>query len=313
SYYIWDNQERNMKLSLDSLARARYSKKPLVAVAGAQDECVLLSLSRAVGLGLCGALLIGDADRIRAIAGEKEIDLAGMEILPCDDGVECCKKAVRLVHDGQADAVMKGLVGTAAILHEVLDPYYGLREGKLLSYASAFELPGIDRLIYLTDPAMNMYPDLDDKKHIIENSLQLARALGNERPIVACLCAIEHVNPKMPCTLDAAELVRMNREGDIEDCTVAGPLALDNCLYRQAALHKGIQDPSAGLADILLAPEIETGNALYKAFSLVADAPHAGVLVGASAPVILTSRADDDRTKLNSIALAMRMAYVRMK
>lgn len=301
-----------MTMTLDALTRARYAVRPVVAVAAAQDACVLHALREAVDLELCDALLVGDADAIRGIAAREGIDLSKMEILPCPDEKECCKKAVRLVHDGNAQAVMKGLVGTATILHEVLDAYYGLRKNKLLSYASVFELPGFDRPIYLTDPAMNMYPDLEDKRHIIENALEVAKAFGNRRPVVACLCAIEHVNPKMRCTLDAAELTRMNREGEIEDCVVTGPLALDNCLYREAALHKGIEDPYAGYADILLAPEIETGNALYKSFALVAKAPHAGVLVGASAPVILTSRADEESTKLFSIALAMRMAYERM-
>jgi phosphate butyryltransferase len=206
---------------------------------------------------------------------------------------------------------MKGLVSTATMLREVVNRETGLRESALLSYVGVFELPGFDRLIYLTDPAMNMYPDVAAKKNIIENAVQVANVLGNDMPIVGCLCAIETVNPKMPCTLEAAELVRMNREGEISGCIVTGPLALDNCLYREAALHKGIKDPNAGNADILLVSAIETGNALYKSFSLVAKASSAGVLVGAAAPVILTSRNDSEDTKLNSIALAMRIAYER--
>lgn len=297
-----------MKLNLDALTRARYPERPVVAVAVAEDDAVLLALRRAADLGLCRAVLIGDADAIRAVAARENIDLADMEILPCADHAECCKKAVSLVREKRAQAVMKGLVGTAALMREVLNTEHGLKRSMLLSYVGVFELPGFDRLVYLTDPAVNMYPDLSAKRHIIENSLQVAKALGKDKPVVACLCAVETVNPKMPPTLDAAELVRMNREGVIENCIVTGPLALDNCLYREAALHKGIEDPHAGLADILLAPEIETGNALHKAFAFVAKAPHAGVLVGASAPVIIASRADDEEAKLRSIALAVRLA-----
>jgi phosphate butyryltransferase len=298
--------------TLESITRAHYPVRPVVAAAAAQDEIVLAALRNAVDLGLCHALLVGAEEEIRSIADREGIDLSGMEIVPCADKTECCALAVRLVREKKANAVMKGNVGTATILRAVLNAEHGLRESELLSFVSVFELPGFDRLVYLTDPAVNTYPDLAAKKHIIENSLQVARALGNETPVVACLCAIENVNPKMPCTVDAAELARMNRAGEIKNCVVTGPLALDNCLYREAALHKGIEDPHAGMADILLAPQIETGNALYKSFAFVAKATLAGVLVGASAPVILTSRVDSESTKINSIALAMRIANERM-
>lgn len=301
-----------MELHLSSLVHARYRKKPVVAVAAAQDEHVLAALRQAVDIGLANALLVGDAEEIRAAAARAGVSLSGMEILPCADPVLCCGEAVRLVREGVAQAVMKGLVATSAILRAVLHSDTGLKESELLSYVSVFELPGIDRLVYVSDAALNMYPDVRAKKHIIENAVAVAAALGTSRPVVACLCAVESVNPKMPPTLDAAQLVAMNRAGEIKNCVVTGPLALDNCLYREAALHKGIEDPAAGRADILLAPEIETGNALHKAFSIVMRAPTAGVLVGARAPVIVTSRVDSEQTKLHSIALAMRMAYERM-
>ena len=298
--------------TLESLAHMQFSVRPVIAAAAAQDEIVLAALRKAADLGLCRALLIGEAEEIRAIAARENISLEGMEIVPCADKTACCTLAVQLVRENKAHAVMKGNVATATILRAVLNAEHGLRESELLSFVSVFELPGFDRLIYLTDPALNMYPDLAAKKHILENSLQVAKALGNDKPVVACLCAIETVNPKMPCTVDAAELVRMNRAGEITNCIVTGPLALDNCLYREAALHKGIEDPHAGMADILLAPQIETGNALYKSFAFVAKATLGGVLVGASAPVILTSRVDSESTKVNSIALAMRIANERM-
>lgn len=301
-----------MELHLSSLIHAQYRKKPVVAVAAAQDEHVLAALRQAVDLGLADALLIGDGEEIRASAARAGVALSGMEIMPCADPVVCCAEAVRLVREGVAHAVMKGIVPTAATLRAVLNSDTGLKQSELLSYVSVFELPGIDRLIYVSDSALNMYPDVQAKKHIIQNAVSVAAALGNPCPVVACLCAVENVNPKMPPTLDAAALVEMNRAGEITNCVVTGPLALDNCLYREAALHKGIKDPNAGRTDILLAPEIETGNALHKAFSIVMQAPAAGVLVGASAPVIVTSRVDSEQTKLHSIALAMRMAYERM-
>ena len=301
-----------MKTILNDISHGQYSVRPVVAVAVAQDSFVLSALRQAIDRGLCRALLIGDKREIRAVSSRDGISLAGMEILDCPDKAGCCKLAVRLVQEKRAQAVMKGFVGTAAMLREVVNAEHGLRENALISYVSVFELPGFDRLVYLTDPAINMYPDLTAKKHIVENAVKVANLLGNDLPVVACLCAIEAVNPKMPCTMEAAELVRMNRAGDIQNCAVSGPLALDNCLFREAALHKGIKDPNAGKADILLAPQIETGNALYKSFVFVAGASCAGVVVGASAPVILTSRADSAETKLNSIALAMRIAYERM-
>ena len=300
-----------MKLHLHSLTQAHYSHMPVLAVAVAQDEHVLAALRSAADLGLCSALLIGDERKILAAAAHANISLAGMEIIHCADELACCQEAVRLVRQGRAQALMKGLVGTSVILREVLHAETGLRESELLSYVSVFELPGFDRLIYVTDPALNVYPDLAAKKHIIMNAVAVAEALETPMPVVACLCAVESVNPKMQPTLDAAELVRMNGAGEIPNCIVTGPLALDNCLYREAALHKGIQDPHAGLADILLVPQIETGNVLHKVFGIVMGAPCAGVLVGASAPVVVTSRVDSEETKLNSIALALRLADER--
>ncbi|MCL2670845.1 MAG: phosphate acyltransferase [Clostridiales bacterium] len=296
--------------SLDALVRA-LSPKPVLAVAVAQDAHVLLALRNAADAGLCRPLLIGNEAAIFAAADAAGVALGDMEILPCEGDVECCRAAVRLVREGRAQAVMKGLCGTATILREVLHAETGLRESALLSYVSVFELPGFERLIFLTDPALNMYPDTDAKKHIIHNAVSVARAMGVALPVVACVCALETVNPKMPPTLDAAELVRLWQEREIQNCIVTGPLALDNCLYREAALHKGIEDENAGRADILLVPNIEAGNVLHKAFSMVLGAPGAGVLVGARAPVVITSRVDSEEFKLRSIALALHIAAER--
>ncbi len=298
-----------MITSLESLRRSEPgSKRSLLAVAVAQDAEVLLAVDGAYRLGIAGAILVGDEAEIRAIAEQQGIDLSKYAILHEPDKTEACRKAVKLVRDKEADVVMKGLVDTSIILKAVLDKEIGLRESPVLSHVALFEVPGYDRLFYLTDAAMNIAPDLETKKHILRNAVKVAHALGNENPIACALCAVEKVNPKMQATLDAAALVEANRSGEIDGCTVIGPLALDNAISQEAAHHKGITDPNAGKADILLVPAIEVGNVFYKSMVFMARAKNAGMIVGAKAPIVLTSRADSDETKLNSIALALKVA-----
>lgn len=279
-----------------------------IAVAAAQDAEVLTAVRRAADLGIVKPILVGEEAGIQAIAGERGISLAGMEIIDEPDKAEACRKAVKLVHDGDADVVMKGIVDTSVILKAVLDKDMGLRESPVLSHVALFGVEGFDRLLYITDAAMCIAPDVEQKTHIIDNAVKVAHALGNENPIVACLCAVEKINPKMQATLDAAELVERNKRGEIAGCTVCGPLALDNAVSEEAARHKGITDPSAGKADILLVPYIEAGNIFYKSLTYMAKAQTAGMIVGARAPVVVTSRADSDETKLHSIALAIAVA-----
>ncbi len=296
---------RSLETLRTSLGQQGRSK---IAVAVAQDAEVLLAVNAAYDLGIASAVLVGDEAEIRAIAAKLNIDLANYEIVHEADKVEACRKAVKLVRDKEADVVMKGIVDTSVILKAVLDKEIGLRMSPVLSHVAVFEVPGYDRLFYLSDAAMNIAPDLETKKHILRNTVQVAHALGNENPIAACLCAVEKVNPKMQATLDAAGLVEANQNGEITGCTVIGPLALDNAISVEAAHHKGITDPNAGHADILLVPAIEVGNVFYKSMVFMARAKNAGVIVGAKAPVVLTSRADSDETKLNSIALALQIA-----
>lgn len=284
-----------------------------LAVAVAQDEEVLLAVDKAHRLGIATAVLVGDEEQIGAIAARLNIDLSDYQIVHETDKVEACRRAVKLVRDGQADVVMKGIVDTAIILKAVLDKQIGLRDSPVLSHVAVFEVPGFDRLFYLSDAAMNIAPDLEAKKHILKNTVKVAHALGNDNPIAACLCAVEKVNPKMQATLDAAALVEANKAGEIGGCTVIGPLALDNAISPEAAHHKGITDPNAGHADILLVPAIEVGNVFYKSMVFMAKAKNAGVIVGAKAPIVLTSRADSDETKLNSIALALKIAAANEK
>ena len=295
--------------SIESLREeAKAQGTRCLAVACAQDDHVLLAVEDARRLGIADAVLVGDEAQIRRVAAENGIDPANYRIIDEPDKVAACRTAVSLVRNGEADAVMKGIVDTAVILKAVLDKEIGLRDAKVLSHVALFEVPGFDRLLLLTDAAMNIAPDLEAKKEILRNAVKVAHAIGNENPVVACLCAVEKVNPKMPATLDAAALVEAAQAGELTGCTVVGPLALDNAVSVEAAKHKGITDPNAGRADVLLVPNIETGNVFYKSLVFLAHANNAGLIVGAKAPVIVTSRADSEQTKLNSIALALALA-----
>ena len=276
-----------------------------IAVGVAQDREVLFALREATDLSIVKPILVGDEIVIRKIAEENNISLDDMEIINEVDNNEACRKAVKLVHDKEADVLMKGIVDTSIILKAVLDKEIGLRESPVLSHVALFDVEGFDRLLYVTDAAMCIAPDLEQKENIINNAVKVSHALGNDNPIVACLCAVEKVNPKMQATLDAQELVNRNKDGLIKGCKVLGPLALDNAISVEAARHKGIEDDSAGRADILLVPYIEAGNILYKSLTYMARAENGGMIVGARAPIVVTSRADSEQTKLNSIALAI--------
>jgi phosphate butyryltransferase len=279
-------------------------KKRKVAVAAAQDEPVLQAVKDAVDRGIVDAVLVGDGKSIEDIAKNVNLNLSGIEIIDERDTAKACMAAVSLVSGKKADMVMKGLVDTATFLRAVLDKERGLRTGKLLSHVAVFEVPALKRLIILTDAAMNIAPDLAAKKQILENAVSAAHAIGIKVPKVAPICAVEVVNPDMQCTVDAAILSKMNDRGQIRGCIVDGPLALDNAISEEAARHKGIQSPVAGHADIILVPNIETGNAVYKTLTYTAGARAGSMLSGALAPVILTSRADSPESKLYSIALA---------
>lgn len=287
---------------------ARQKGPKTIAVAAAQDLEVLLAVKNARDLGLAEAILVGDASRIRQIAQANQLDLTGVVIIDQADAVQACRTAVQLVSEGKAQILMKGLVDTAVILKAVLDKEIGLRTENVLSHVAVAEIAGYDRLFYITDAAMNIEPDLITKKQIIENSIQVANALGNDHPKIACICAVEKVNAKMKATVDAAALVKMNESGELGGCLVAGPLALDNAVSLEAAQHKGITNPVAGNADILVMPFIEPGNMLYKSIVFFAKGKLAGIVVGAKAPIVLTSRADSDEAKLNSIAIGVLMA-----
>ncbi|MCT4594608.1 MAG: phosphate butyryltransferase [Anaeromicrobium sp.] len=279
-----------------------------IAVASAEDRDVLLAVDRARELGIARGILVGDKEKIEEVAKDTNINLTDYEIIHKENMQDASSEAVKLVSSGKAHILMKGLVDTAVILKEALNADYGLREGKLLSHVAVFEPHNYDKLLLMTDAAMNIAPDLEKKKEIIKNSIKVAKALEVDTPNVCVICAKEKVSPKMEATLHAKELERLNREGQIKDCVVGGPFGLDNAISKEAAIHKGIEHPLAGVADILLMSNIEAGNVFYKTMVFLAKDKNAGVIVGASAPIVLTSRADNDEAKLNSIALSVLMA-----
>ena len=285
-------------------ALAKQGSPRTIAVACPHDDDVLLSLDRAASAGMVRPLLFGRRAVIESLCSTLHLDAFRPDIVECADDASAVELAVRAVRSGEAQMLMKGLVSTGTFLKGILNKEFGLRDRPLLSHVAMFEAADPERLVIFTDVAMNIAPDLAQKVQILENAVGLARRLGIERPKVAVIAAVETVNAEMPATLDAAALAKMADRGQIKGCVVDGPLGLDNALSVEAARHKGIVSPVAGLADVLLLPDIEAGNVLYKAIGLVAKCPLAAVIVGASAPVVLTSRADSDETKFNSIALA---------
>ncbi len=292
----------------DVIKYAKERGPKTISVACSQDKEVLIAVDMAKKEGIANAILVGDIEKTKDIAKELNIDLDSYELIDEKDLMEASLKAVKLVSEGKADMVMKGLVDTSIILKAVLDKEIGLRTGNILSHVAVFDVKGYDRLFFITDAAMNLAPDLQGKKQIIENACVVAHALDIEMPKVAAICAKEKVNPKMQDTVDAKDLEDMCKNGEIKGCIVGGPFALDNAVSEEAAKHKGMDHPIAGKADILLAPDIEAGNILYKSLVFFSETKNAGVIVGAKAPIILTSRADSEETKLNSIALGVLMA-----
>ncbi len=288
---------------LMEIAKKRGPKK--VALACAEDVDALKAINEAKKAGIVEAILVGDEAKIKANAEKENIDITQYEILHEADMVAASRKAVELVSTGKAHMVMKGLVDTSIILKAVLDKEIGLRTGNPLSHVALFQVPGFDKMHLVTDAAMTIAPDLEGKKALINNVVPVARALDIQMPKVAVICAKEKPNPKMPDTMDARALQEMNERGEIKDCIVGGPLALDNAVSKKAAEIKGIDHPAAGDADILLTGDIEAGNVLYKSMIYFGKAKNAGVIVGAKAPIILTSRADSDEAKLYSIALGV--------
>ena len=290
----------------DILAKLKTASTKKMSVAVAQDTHVLEAVKIAKERGIVDSILVGDKEQIEEKAKEVGMNLADFEIVDVKDTIEAARTAVSLVHDGKADIYMKGSLESKDFLKSVLDKEVGLRTGRPLSHVCVFEIPGIDRLLFLTDVAFMPYPTLEDKKVIIEYTVDVARACGVECPKVAPLAAVEVVNPKMPVTVEAAELTRLNEEGEIKNCIVDGPLSMDLAIDPEAAQHKAgaLNRKIVGDADILLFPDIHAGNLTYKTIVRLAKVKNGNILTGTKAPVILTSRSDSVEVKVNSIALA---------
>jgi phosphotransacetylase len=249
-------------------------------------------------------ILVGPEARIRSAANDAGLDIDGVRIVPTAHSHESAERAVALVRGGEARLLMKGAIHTDELLHEVMRADTGLRTGRRLSHVFVLDVPGYARPLLVTDAAINIAPTLEEKVSIVQNAIDLAHVLGIATPRVAILAAVEMVNPAMRATLDAAALCKMADRGQITGGLVDGPLAFDNAVSSAAAREKGIVSSVAGLADILLVPDIEAGNMLVKQMTFLGGADAAGIVLGARVPIILTSRADTIRTRLASCAVA---------
>jgi phosphate butyryltransferase len=294
-----------MLSSLSSLhEQAKKNIKKRIVIAAAHDENAMEAAFKARQENIIEPILVGDIQKIKDIAQKFNFSLTDIEIINESNVEQCAAVAVKLINDKQADILMKGNLETAILLKAVLNKEYGLRSGDLLSHIALFEVPTYHKIIAVADAAMNIAPDLKDKISIIKNSVNYLRRLGIDKPKVAILAAVETVKDSMNATIDAAIITKMADRGQIKNCIIDGPLALDNAVSKESAQHKGIISNVAGDADILFAPDIEAANILYKTLIFLAGAKCAAVILGATVPIVLTSRSDSDETKLNSIALA---------
>ena len=277
-----------------------------VCVACADDENVLTAVESA--RDIAKFILVGDMQKIRQVAAAAKVDIDRCIIVDEPDPGAACKLAVQFVASGKAKALMKGQVDTSVIMKAVLDKEAGMRTGRKLSHLAIFELPTYHKLLFVTDAAINISPEISVKKEIIHNAVEAVLALGIKMPKVALLAAKEKVDEKMPVTMDAVNLVAQHRAMETaldRKFMLGGPLALDNAICPESVKIKGIESPVGGDADILVCPDIEAGNILYKALAFLANAKVGGVVLGAKRPIILTSRADSSESKLISIALGV--------
>jgi phosphate butyryltransferase len=275
-----------------------------LVLAAAQDQQSLSAVLRAAKDGVIEPILIGDKEAIQNISASNGFDISGLRIVHEADMDKAVELAVRMVSSRQADVLMKGKVGTSTLLKCVLNKEWGLRTGHLLSHIALFEVDTYHKLIAVTDVAMNIAPNLQDKIAIVNNSISCLHNLGIPVPKVAVLGAVEMVNENMEATLHAALLSKMNQRDQIRGCIIDGPLAFDNAVSLESAQHKGIRSEVAGDTDLLLMPDIEVGNVLYKSLVFFAKAKVASVILGAQAPIVLTSRSDTEQAKFDSILLA---------
>jgi phosphate acetyltransferase len=281
------------------------------AVAHPCDHSSLAGALEAGRQGLIVPVLVGPEEKIRALAEAHQMDLTGLRIVDAPHSHAAAAAAVKLIQEGQAEMLMKGSLHTDELMAAVVSSAAGLRTERRISHAFVMDVPTYPKILIVTDAAINITPDLEAKRDICQNAIDLAHVLGVDQPKVAILSAVETVTTKIPSTLEAASLCKMADRGQITGGVLDGPLAMDNAISPEAARTKGIRSLVAGVADILLAPDLEAGNILAKQLTFLARADAAGVVLGARVPVILTSRADDVRTRMASCAVAMLQAHAR--
>jgi len=293
------------------VAKAQEHAPLKVAVAHPCDQVSLESVAAAAKLKLIQPILVGPEERIRTVAKEHGVDISGFEIVDAEYSQDSAAKAVELVREGRAEALMKGSLHTDELMGAVVKRDTGLRTARRISHCFVMDVPGHDQPLVITDAAVNIAPDLKGKVDITQNAIDLVHALGQNEVRVAILSAMESVNPDVPSTLEAAALCKMADRGQITGAMLDGPLALDNAISLEAAAIKKISSPVAGRANVLVVPDLEAGNMLAKSLSFLADADAAGIVLGAKVPIILTSRADEEIARLASCAVAQLLAAAR--
>jgi phosphate butyryltransferase len=290
------------------MAAAKAAGPKMIAVAVPHEPEILLAAQDAEQQGIANCTLVGDRDLMRTLASEQGIDTTRMMVVHEPEPRLAVRKVMELLRMGHADLAMKGRVETGEFLRAALDREFGLRVGRLFTHVAVFEIPGFDRLLFVTDSGVVVAPTLEQKVEIVQNAIMVAQRLGVSEPKVAVLAASEMVNPKIPTTMDAANLAKMADRRQIQGGIVDGPLALDNAISPESAEIKGIHSPVAGCADILVTPDVEAGNMLAKAITYFAKGKMAAVVVGSKSPLVVASRSDPHETKLVSMALAVVLA-----
>lgn len=304
--------ERRAHDKYEALIHACRALAPVrTAVVHPCDEHALAAAAEAAAIKLIKPTLVGPEARIRAIAARLGLDLTQLPIVATPHSHAAAAKAVELVRAGEADALMKGSLHTDELMAEVVRADTGIRTARRISHVFIMDVPTYPKPLFITDAAVNIFPNLEDKVDIVQNAIELAQALGVAQPKVAILSAVETVTSKIPSTIDAAALCKMAERGQIVGGLLDGPLGLDNAISREAAAAKHIASAVAGDADILLVPDLEAGNMLAKELTFLAGADAAGIVLGARVPIVLTSRADDQRTRIASCAIAALYAHAR--
>jgi phosphate butyryltransferase len=292
--------------NLNELVESARLRGPVkIAVAAGHDPDVIEALKQARAINLADGVFVGNAEKILSLARKAKFEIPEEQLIHEPDEAAAARKAIALIREGKASLLMKGKINTATLIRAVLDKEAGLRTGRLLSQVIVFQVPRFDRLMVMTDAAINIAPTLEQKADICRNAIEVAHAIGIEKPNLAVLCALEFVNPEMPATMDAASLTLMNRRGQLTGAYVEGPIALDVPLSKFAADRKAIDSPLVENTDIFVAPDIEAANILYRAILYFAQGESGGIVIGARVPLILLSRAESPETKIRSIAIGI--------